>query len=174
MMGTRFGVFRKVEGSMDRDRFEKMVSRLVREAGAPGAEHERLLAELAVWAASMNYKVENAQFTSGARPDVLRRTSDNEFLFVGDAKDAENEDATNGDTLKRIQGYFREFAARLGETAHKGGILAIATNSAEAAADWVPALNTLACTAGITGKGGVQPNFKVTETRQGKTWIIWW
>jgi hypothetical protein len=57
---------------------------------------------------------------------------------------------------------------------HKGGILAIATNSAEAAADWVPALNTLARAAGITGKGGGQPNFKVTETRQGKTWIIWW
>ena len=159
---------------MDRDRFEKMVSRLVREAGAPGAEHERLLAELAVWAASMNYKVENAQFTSGARPDVLRRTSDNEFLFVGDAKDSENEDATNGETLKRIQGYFQEFAARLGGNEYKGGVLAIATNSAEAAADWVPVLNTLARTAGITGKGGVQPNFKVTETRQGKTWIIWW
>jgi hypothetical protein len=93
---------------------------------------------------------------------------------AGDAKDSENEDATNGETLKRIQGYFQEFAARLGGSVYKGGILAIATNSAEAAADWVPALNTLACTAGITGKGGVQPNFKVTETRQGKTWIIWW
>jgi hypothetical protein len=73
---------------MERDRFEKMVSRLLREAGAPGAEHERLLAELAEWAASMNYKEEYTQFTSGTLPDVLRRTSDNEFLFVGDAKDA--------------------------------------------------------------------------------------
>ena len=159
---------------MDRDRFEKMVSRLLRKAGAPGAEHERLQAELAEWAASMNYKEEYAQFTSGARPDVLRRTSDNEFLFVGDAKDSENEDATNGETLKRIQGYFQEFAARLGGNGYKGGVLAIATNSAEAAADWVPALNTLARTAGITGKGGVQPNFKVKMTKPGKTWIIWW
>ena len=49
-------MFRKVEGTMDADRFEKMVSRVLREAGAPGAEHERLLAELAEWAASMNYK----------------------------------------------------------------------------------------------------------------------
>ncbi len=159
---------------MDRDRFEKMVSRVLREAGAPGAEHERLLAELAEWAASMNYSEESVQFTSGARPDVLRRTSDNEFLFVGDAKDAENEDATNGETLTRIQGYFQEFAALLGKNAHKGGILAIATNSAAAAADWVPALNTLASTAGISGKGGGQPNFTVTVTRPGKTWIVWW
>ena len=159
---------------MDRDRFEKMVSRLLREAGAPGAEHERLLAELAEWAASMNYKEESVQFNSGARPDVLRRKSDEEFLFVGDAKDAENEDATNGETLKRIQGYFQEFAARLGGSVYKGGILAIATNSAKAAADWAPALNTLARTAGITGMGGEQPNFTVTETRQGKTWIILW
>lgn len=117
---------------------------------------------------------ESAQFTSGARPDVLRRKSDDEFLFVGDAKDAENEDATNGETLKRIQGYFQEFAVLLGKNEHKGGILAIATNSAKAAADWVPALNTLASTVGISGKGREQPNFKVMETRQGKTWIIWW
>jgi hypothetical protein len=89
---------------MDRDRFEKMVSRLLREAGAPGAEHERLLAELAEWAASMNYKEEYAQFTSGVLPDVLRGTSDNEFLFVGDAKDAENEDATNGETSSVFRG----------------------------------------------------------------------
>lgn len=159
---------------MDRDRFEKMVRRILREAGSPGAEHERLLAELAEWAASMGHSEESVQFTSGARPDVLRRTSDNEFLFVGDAKDAENEDATNGETLKRIQGYLQEFAALLGKNAHKGGILAIATNSATAAADWVPALNTLARTAGITGKGGELPNFKVKMTKHGKTWIIWW
>ena len=97
---------------MERDRFEKMVSRLLREAGAPGAEHERLLAELAEWAASMNYKEEYTQFTSGTLPDVLRRTSDNEFLFVGDAKDAENEDATNGETLKRVQGHFHASCKR--------------------------------------------------------------
>ena len=159
---------------MERDRFEKMVSRLLREAGAPGAEHERLLAELAEWAASMNDKEEYTQFTSGARPDVLRRTSNNEFLFVGDAKDSENENATNGETLKRIHGYFQEFAARLGGNGYKGGVLAIATNSAEAAADWVPALNTLTRTAGINGKGGELPNFKVKMTKPGKTWIIWW
>ena len=154
---------------MERDRFEKMVSRILREAGAPGAEHERLLAELAEWAASLNYKEEYAQFTNGARPDVLRRTSDNEFLFVGDAKDAENEDATNGETLKRIQGYFQEFAVCLAANGYSGGILAIATNSAEAAADWVPALNTLTRMAGIIGKGGEQPNIKVMVTKPGKT-----
>ena len=144
------------------------------EAGAPGEEHERLRSELTNWAIAKKYTNEYTQLKSGAKPDVLRGTEDSKYLFIGDAKDSANEDSTNGETLKRIQGYFQEFANLLGENGYKGGILAIATNLAEAAASWVPALNTLARTAGITSKEGGQPNFIVIETRPGKTWIIWW
>jgi len=70
------------------------------------------------------------------KPDVLQGTDDDSLLFVGDGKDSANEDSSNSETLKRIQGYCQEFANHLGANGYKGGILAIATNSAEAATGW--------------------------------------
>ncbi len=96
------------------------------------------------------------------------------YIFVGDAKDSNNETSSNNETLSRIQNYFCEFASLLRQGYCKGGILAIVTNSLESAKEWVPALNILARIANITGENGTPPDFKIENTNPGRTWIIWW
>ena len=142
--------------------------------GKPGTEHERLLKELKKWAKSKNYILEFRSFNNGSKPDVLMGFSDELYLFVGDAKDSNNETTSNSETLLRIQNYFCEFAKLLGPGHYKGGILAIATNSLESAKEWEPALNILARIANITGENGTPPDFKIENTNPEKSWIIWW
>ncbi len=142
--------------------------------GKPGAEHERLNNELKNWAQSRNYILEFRGFSNGLKPDVLMGHDDKLHLFVGDAKDSNNENPSNNETLSRIQSYFCEFAKLLGQGNYKNGILAIATNSLESAREWVPTLNFLAKIAGITGGNGKEPDFKIENTNPEKTWIIWW
>jgi hypothetical protein len=100
----------------------------LREAAGPGPEHERLKGELAAWANVRGYAKVYSEFRSGNKPDVLRGTPNDKYLFVGDAKDATNETAENTDTVARISGYFRDFAILLGDPGYRGGLLAIATN----------------------------------------------
>lgn len=159
---------------MNNDSLVKIVSRIINESGTAGEEHDRLQSELDEWAQKKNYTNKYHSLSSGAMPDVLRSNDSNEYLFLGDAKDFKNEDSKNSDTLSRIQGYFNEFAKLLGGDGYKGGILAIATNSSEAATDWVSTLNTLASSARISAKDNGKPNFKVTEINFGKTWIVAW
>lgn len=100
----------------------------------------------------------------GKKPDVLGGMESEDYLFVGDAKDFENEDSSNSPTVQRIQGYFFEFAGLLGNLGYKGGILAIAANSSEAASDWVVTLNALANAAGIRSSNGEDSNFTISES----------
>jgi hypothetical protein len=159
---------------MEQDELVKIVKRIISESGAPGVEHERLRSELDEWAHNKNYTNKHSELSTGAIPDVLRSTASSEYLFLGDAKDSSSEDSNNSETLTRIQGYFNEFAKLLGGDGYKGGILAIATNSSEAATNWVSALNTLASSAGISGKNQAKPDFKISEINTGKTWMISW
>lgn len=155
--------------------YDKIIARILREAGGPGAEHERLRGELAAWANARGYTKLYSEFESGSKPDVLRGTPDDKYLFVGDAKDSANETAENTETMARIAGYIREFARHLGDTGYRGGLLAIATNSAAAAAAWVPTLNILARAAGITaGAVRTPPNFQVVVVSAGQTWVVYW
>ncbi len=152
----------------------KRYLRIIHEAGAPGVEHERLKRELRAWAIAEGFDTEYDRLPSGSIPDVLRGQKAGPFLFCGDAKDSANETIENSETLKRIGGYFDEFASLLGDDGgFKGGILAIATNSEEEADNWVGALNVLAKRAGMTGNGK-PPSFRVSETKPGETWVIWW
>ncbi len=105
---------------------------------------------------------------------LVHQSGAGQYLFCGDAKDSTNETVDNSDTLKRIRGYFDEFAAVLGEDGFKGGLLAIATNSEKEAQRWAPVLNTLAAAAGITGSDGTPPNFEVERILNQKTWVTFW
>jgi hypothetical protein len=155
-------------------KWDKIIARLLVEAGAPGEEHERLKSDLAEWAESQGYSKVYSSFKSGSRPDVLRATGNDHYLFVGDAKDAENETPEVEETLQRVEAYVKEFASLLGGGGYAGGIIAIATNDEGAAEDWVDELNALARLAGITGSEGQQPSFSVLEYKPSHTWIISW
>lgn len=159
---------------MPNDELVKIFARILREAGAPGAEHERLKAELTQWAIGLGYATVYTRFESGSEPDVLRGNKEFHHLFVGDAKDASNETVDNADTLKRLHGYFVEYASLLGPEAFAGGHLAIATNDGAEASRWCPVLNTLARTANLTGASGARPDFQSVETNPGRTWIVSW
>lgn len=143
---------------------------LLLEAGAPGPENERVQKDLEEWAHARGYE-EDVTFKSGARPDVLRRRGDR-HLFVGDAKDAANEDPSTADTLKRFRRYLEEFGAALLTSQIDGGFLAIATNNEAAAGDWRTALDVLAREVGLANKAG-PPSFQIELCKE-KTWIIWW
>lgn len=159
---------------MNIGKYDKLIERILREAGVPGTTHERLKSELASWASSRGYTKVFSSFQSGATPDVLRSTPDRIYLFVGDAKDSSNETPDNTETLQRIWSYIQEFAALLADPRYKGGLIAIATDNRQATSAWVIALNTLARMAGITESSGSPPSFNVIETSPGKTWITYW
>jgi hypothetical protein len=150
--------------------FKKFVAGLLKE-GAAGAEHERLKADLAEWAGARGYSKTFNQFSDGSIPDALRAKPNAPYLFVGDAKDAKTETIDVTDTVSRIGGYIKNFALLLAQ--YKGGIIAVATNSAKEAARWLPTLNTLAQAANLTDGTGGQPNFKIDHPKA-KTWIVWW
>jgi hypothetical protein len=156
------------------DQWDKFAARMLREAGAPGPEHERLKKSLHLWAKEKKYVTMYSELPNGSRPDVLRTTKDKEYLFVGDAKDAANETPDNKDTLVRLAIYIDEFSSILGNSGYKGGIIAIATNNADIAEQWIPALNTLACKASLTGPNGARPAFKTIKLKNERTWIIAW
>ncbi len=155
----------------------KIVERvaLLREAGAPQAEHERLKKELATWSTEQKFSIEYTGFKNGPYPDVLRGTEDRKSLFVGDAKDCNHETCETQDTVTRIKGYFKEFSDLL-TAGWAGGYLAIATNSEAAAMGWVGVLNKMASDVGIVGVVNGQkmkPNFKIHH-RSSNTWIVYW
>lgn len=115
-------------------------------------------------------------FPDGTKPDVLMANLEDNFLFCGDAKDADNETVDNMDTVERIGGYFRVYASLL-RYEFKGGHLAIATNSKKEAKRWIPKLNVLAKAATIKGENGASPDFKAIEINisQGETTcIVFW
>jgi hypothetical protein len=146
-------------------------ARLLLEAGAPGPEHKRLQRALEEWADRHQYDA-SVTAKSGARPDVLRRRGER-FVLVGDAKDAEHENAYNTDTLKRICRYLEDFGAALLSGQIDGGIIAVATNNAAAAEDWRLALDVLAREEGLASDAG-PPRFQVEKLEKEDTWIIWW
>jgi hypothetical protein len=136
-------------------------------------DHERLKKDLAAWANSKGFVRIVPGFSDGTIPDVLR-TDNAKHVFVGDAKNADNETQDNPATLQRLQNYFEQFAACLRQ-GYKGGFFAIATNSESEAKKWIPALNFLAKAAGLTaGTLKRPPSFRVVRLVGKKTWIIYW
>ena len=142
---------------------------LNKSAGAPGSEHERLRAELENWSIQRGFEKSPAVFPQDMRPDVLgeKQSSEGKFLFLGDAKDFANETAGRQDTCDEIEKYFTEFCKLLSK-GYAGGTLAIATNDAKAANDWVPKLNEIAQKASLKA-----PSFK-NEQISTEAWVIYW
>lgn len=146
---------------------------------AESDEHIRLKQALAEWFKAnfeQGNSLESIPELSGIKPDVLLWSRQGQYLLLGDAKNASNETPANRETLIRIKNYMEVFA----ECCHinnaqrlSGGILAIATNSKEAATGWIYALNQLANLAGLTDGDGGLPNFQVAQ-HDAKTWVTWW
>ena len=149
-----------------------MSNYLVRQAGAPGPEHQRLRNELAAWAKWKGYTYPYGRLADEVIPDVVKGNDAKTLLFVGDAKDAENETSETGETVARIEKYFKVFSNLLGQQ-WKGGILALATNDRNEAVSWTSVLNNAASNAGLITGTGDKPNFSVYEYSS-NTWIVWW
>lgn len=146
----------------------------IMEEGRVGPEHERLKRDLTAWAREQNFTQAYKKLPNESEPDViLTSAAEPWFLFVGDAKDSENETVDTTETVSRIQGYFRQFADLLGNP-YRGGYLAIATNNAQEAARWVPVLNTLARGALLKTATRVGPDFRVVRLPARNTWVIFW
>lgn len=97
--------------------------------------------------------------------------SEDTLLLVGDAKDSSVETTDDSATVSRIGGYIRNFASQLSH--YMGGTIAVATNSADEAAKWVPVLNTLAKAATLTDASHRPPDFKVDHFAT-RTWVVRW
>jgi len=139
--------------------------------GKPGPEHERLRAELEDWARIRGFTDLYSNLPFGGCPDVLRTTADRKYLFIGDAKNAENETCSRLDTHSRILGYAFAFASLLNK-GYYGGYFAIATNDEIAVKDWVADLNDICRSAGISANGN-PPDFKIDKINT-DTWIAYW
>jgi hypothetical protein len=138
-----------------------------------GAEHNRLKADLKSWAQLRGFVKEYSQLPDDSEPDALFVDSTNSFLFVGDAKNAENEKTGTSATVSRIINYTQWFAKLLGNP-YLGGIIALATNDEKEAVKWAVLLNVLAEAAGISSTlPPKDPDFKI-EHYADKTWIVFW
>jgi hypothetical protein len=155
-----------------RERVRRLIAAALREAATP--EHERIKAELDEWArARLGYEEVISGLPSGRRPDVLRYTRSSHDLFIGDAKNAENETPSNGATIGRIAGYVIEFSRLLTGPSVHGGTIAVATNSEAEANDWVTPLTLFCCMSGIVDGDGREPDFRVQRIGD-RTWVTWW
>lgn len=143
---------------------------------AEGAAHVRLKGELSTWVAKQfgkEFELKELAHLSGIRPDVLLWNSRDGYLFIGDAKNADNESPGKQETIQRIASYVDKFAELCRANKIKGGVIAIATNDADEAANWLSALNRLATSAGLSLSDGSPPNFQI-EHLNAQTWIVWW
>lgn len=159
---------------MAEERIRKFIEAMLRES-AVSNEHDRLQADLNEWAQSRQYPTTYSSLPSGREPDVLRYHTESKMLFIGDAKNAENETPSNSETVRRISGYIQEFADLLKGPSVRGGIIAIATNDANAAQEWATTLKVLCVRACITGStANSPPAFTVNKIQNKNTWITWW
>lgn len=162
----------RVENAVANERVRRLIEAALREAA--GAEHERLEADLTEWAIAQGYPAGQAGLPSGRMPDVLRYDPEMRHLFVGDAKNADNETPSNSATIQRIAGYVQEFGKLLTSPAVRGGIVAIATNVAEEAEEWVLPLNLFCVMSGIKDVDGNGADFQVIKLDGKNTWITYW
>jgi len=157
---------------MDKHRLNRLAA-MLKEASA-GREHGRIQGDLDRWAQERGFtQALSASLPRGGRPDVLRFDGARQYLFVGDAKDSENETTANLATSARISGYMVDFADLIGDREIRGGYFAIATNSEREAGAWVVRLNLLATLQGLTDGPGAGPSFRVDQIAA-MTWVAWW
>ncbi len=137
---------------------------------AESRDHARLK-EVLRQAALANGYAQEIEFGFG-EPDVLLFDPNRKFLFIGDAKNAENETAFTLSTAFRINRYMRGFSALAGQ-AILGGCFAIATNDEKRAAEWAQTLRTMAMLNGLQTDTGDLLEFRV-EQWDAQTWVAVW
>ena len=131
-----------------------------------GKEHDRLETLLKEYAVKKGFNAE-VNFKNGMNPDVLLQDGKRN-LFLGDAKDANNEGPSNTSTANRILGYIKTFAECVSTKEISGGYIAIATNDKDAASEWKNWLNAACEDSGLSN-----PNFMV-EQLSINTFIVLW
>lgn len=155
----------------DIEQLRKLVRAIIKEGGAPGPEHERIRKALAGWALARGFVVELKGDLDGKHPDVFRGDQNGEFVFVGEAKDAENETADNAESLKRFLGYVFSFCDRIREESVAGGLVAMATNDSAEAELWSHVIAAAARVKQVHRADGKGPIVTKVDDR---TWIAWW
>lgn len=126
-------------------------------------KHDTLKRDLAHYANEIGYNTE-VKLESGQRPDVLF-LNDNGEMFLGDAKDAENETISNRETTKRIAGYIDSFFEYKEMNNKSLGYISIITNDLDAAYDWQDWLNDYCLTKAMM-------NFEIERSSRGAFVII--
>ncbi len=129
-------------------------------------EHKRLESALKAFATEHEF-VREVTFKNGMNPDVLLMKGSN-LLFLGDAKDSQNESPSNQETADRIYGYIKTFTDCIRSNEIDGGCIAIATNDLSSAKDWKVWLNRVCMQCGLQN-----PNFKI-KTSTANTHIVFW
>jgi hypothetical protein len=110
------------------------------------------------------------RFDPEPNPDV--EGSGNRLVFVGDAKDGENEPASRDESRARIFRYMMALSSlfRSGEVSN--GYFVLATNSFEAARGWADALTMAAGFCGLVHIETQTPGYAILK-RDERTWIVW-
>lgn len=121
-------------------------------------EHDRLVRELGNHAVSTGFNILGSP-PKGMDPDILL-LSNNGCQFIGDAKDSANESPKNKETVARIRKYITDMSEDMISGEIPGGVIAICTNSLDAAYDWQLWLEDACFDYGI-----YWPNFRVKMLR---------
>lgn len=152
-----------------RDRVSRLrLAQILREAES--REHRRIQNLLENHATSLGYEAP-ASLANGLRPDVLRL--DGDYLFLADAKVAENETASRADSAIRISQYVFIYASLIKVGAIRGGVIGVATNDLDAANEWAQRLEDFCRENDLSDADGVGPSFSV-EALDASTWFAYW
>lgn len=131
---------------MAHDELEKLAAQFLKEAGE-GPVHRRLRESLEAFAGRLGMERVLGQL-DGNIPDVYRVTWTKPVIaLVADAKDSENQRLS--DSEEQIRTYCTSIATRVKGAVFKNAILVIATDSRDAATEWVNGLARLAKEAGL-------------------------
>jgi hypothetical protein len=102
-------------------------------------------------------------------PEVSLRNAD--AIFLGNAKDAENETGNRDETRRRVFRYLRALATLIHTGNVRGGSFMIATNSPEAADGWTTQLSLMAAFTALRHIEGRVKAFQVAQYDD-RTWLV--
>jgi hypothetical protein len=156
---------------MGRDDLKTLAAAILKKV-AVTEMHKRLQKTLDSFGANRGY--EQPVTLRDCNPDVSRIHEErgSVFLFLGDAKVAENETPDNRETVSRISRYVRTFAEMLEAGDIKGGCIAIATDDEGAADEWRSCLNFLTGAADIVSGDSKPADYIIEAAEVG--FIIYW
>lgn len=153
--------------------YSKLVRKIALIKEAKESEvHKSLTDKLLNYATENDFTTKITNFPNGLNPDVLQYNETNGYLFVGDAKNSQNETSDVEETYKRIFNYVNEFSRLLSTNDNiKGGCVVIATDSKEEADKWKNTLDLMAIINDLQDSKG---NFSLSDISKvdDNTWFI--